>query len=336
MTLTSPRPVTAPEPDATAPKPALQEEASPLGIRAPRERRAAKQHSRGVAIALYILLGFVFAVFAVPIYWLFSSSLKPESEIYTFPLTWIPSSLEWGNFADAWTSAPFGAFMRNSIITTVVGTALEIGVALLSACAFSFVRFRGKMVIFAVMVGSLMLPGHITLLVNYITVAQLGWLNTYQGLILPGIGSAFAMFLIYQQMRQVPGELVDAAKIDGAGHARRMWNVVAPAGCGRGARLAPDQHPSQACRWPRLRWGGGVGCWRGCAGMTRRSRRLGSARLSVCARLRGVVQKGGGPSWSLLRRVGSGGGPPGGRAGGWSRGRARPVGLSREWRCFVR
>lgn len=227
MTLTSPRPVTAdiPAADDSISTEAPQES---LGLRPARDRRPAARRSRPVTIALYILMGFVFAVFAIPIYWLFSSSLKPEGEIYTFPLTWIPSSLEWSNFADAWTSAPFGAFLRNSVITTVVGTALEIGVALLSAYAFAFVRFRGKMVIFAIMVGSLMLPGHITLLVNYITVAGLGWLNTYQGLILPGIGSAFAMFLLFQQMRQVPGELVDAAKIDGAGHIRRMWNVVAP------------------------------------------------------------------------------------------------------------
>ncbi len=175
-----------------------------------------------------MLVVFTFAVFAVPVYWLFSSALKPEHEIYTYPLTWLPSELAWSNFADAWTSAPFGAFLKNSIITTAAGTALEIGVAILSAYAFAHVRFRGKMLVFAVMVGSLMLPGHITLLVNYITVSNLGWLNTYQGLILPGIGSAFAMFLLYQQMRQVPAELVDAAMVDGAGHLRRLVTVVIP------------------------------------------------------------------------------------------------------------
>ncbi|MFD1718865.1 carbohydrate ABC transporter permease [Georgenia deserti] len=196
--------------------------------RAWRRRAGGPRRPVPVTVALYLLVAVIFAVFAVPLYWLFSSALKPEQEIYTYPLTWLPSSLEWGNFSQAWTSAPFGAFLRNSIITTVVGTALEIGVAILSAYAFAFVRFRGKMIIFAVMVGSLMLPGHITLLVNYITVSNLGWLNTYQGLILPGIASAFAMFLIYQQMRQVPLELIDAAMMDGAGHLRRMRNVVVP------------------------------------------------------------------------------------------------------------
>lgn len=227
MTLTAPKPSTSADADrspATEPGP---------GARPPRGNRTRRNHGGPrrplpTTIALYVLVAFTFAVFAVPVYWLFSSALKPENEIYTFPLTWLPSELAWQNFADAWTSAPFGAFLKNSIITTSVGTALEIGVALLSAYAFAFVYFRGKMLVFALMVGSLMLPGHITLLVNYITVSNLGWLNTYQGLILPGIGSAFAMFLIYQQMRQVAPELTDAAMVDGAGHFRRMVTVVIP------------------------------------------------------------------------------------------------------------
>ncbi|GAA4427202.1 carbohydrate ABC transporter permease [Georgenia halophila] len=193
-----------------------------------RRRRTGPRRSLAATVALYALVAFTFLVFAVPLYWLFSSAVKPENQIYQFPPVLLPDSLEPGNFAQAWSSAPFGAFLRNSILTTVVGTALEIGVAILSAYAFAFVRFRGKMIVFGIMVGSLMLPGHITLLVNYITVSNLGWLNTYQGLILPGIGSAFAMFLIYQQMRQVPAELVDAAMMDGAGHLRRMRTIVIP------------------------------------------------------------------------------------------------------------
>ncbi|WP_022918873.1 carbohydrate ABC transporter permease [Ruania albidiflava] len=229
MTLTTPRPATPAAPRADRPAPTSPGTGAPRS-RSGRSRRRSTGPRRPLpaTIALYVLVAFTFAVFAVPVYWLFSSAVKPEQEIYTFPLTWVPSELAWSNFTDAWTSAPFGAFLKNSVITTAVGTALEIGVAILSAYAFAFVKFRGKMLVFAVMVGSLMLPGHITLLVNYITVSNLGWLNTYQGLILPGIGSAFAMFLLYQQMRQVPTELVDAAMVDGAGHLRRMVTVVLP------------------------------------------------------------------------------------------------------------
>src|SRR5690625_2254527 len=224
--------LTAAKPAPAAPANPAEDAATGSGPHPPRHRpgrsrrrNAGPRRPLPARIALQVLVVFTFAVFAVPVYWLFSSALKPEQEIYTFPLTWVPSELAWSNFADAWTSAPFGAFLKNSIITTVAGTTLEIGVAILSAYAFAHLRFRGKMLVFAVMVGSLMLPGHITLLVNYITVSNLGWLNTYQGLILPGIGSAFAMFLLYQQMRQVPSELIDAAMVDGAGHLRRMVTV---------------------------------------------------------------------------------------------------------------
>ena len=191
-------------------------------------RRVKVSRNPLVRLLQYALLALTLAVFVVPLYWLFSSAVKSEQDIYAYPLRWIPSALELSNFADAWTSAPFDRFFLNSIITTAIGTALEMGCAILSAYAFAFVRFRWKTPLFLLLLGSLMLPGHVTLLVNYITMGNLGWLNTYQGLILPGIGSAFAMFLVYQQMRMVPAEVIDAAKLDGAGHLRRLWSIAIP------------------------------------------------------------------------------------------------------------
>ncbi|WP_299302243.1 carbohydrate ABC transporter permease [uncultured Brachybacterium sp.] len=168
------------------------------------------------------------AVFFVPLYWLFSSALKPHQDIYTWPLTWIPRELTFSNFAEAWNSAPFDRFFLNSIITTGVGTFLEITLAILCAYAFVFVDFKFKKIAFVLIIGSLMLPGHVTLIVNYITVANLGWLNTYAGLILPGIASAFAMFLLFQYMRTIDKDILQAAEIDGAGHLRRMLTIVTP------------------------------------------------------------------------------------------------------------
>lgn len=193
-----------------------------------------KRHKRpkprrlAVRILLYLLQAATIAVFVIPIYWLFSSAVKPSSDIYTYPLQWIPNALHLENFLEAWRVAPFDRFFLNSLITTGVGTALEILLALLSAYAFAMVRFRWKTPVLLLIIGSMMLPGHVTLLVNYITIGNLGWLNTYQGLILPSIGSAFAMFLIYQQMRMLPRDVIDAARIDGAGHARRLFSVVIP------------------------------------------------------------------------------------------------------------
>ena len=168
------------------------------------------------------------AVFLVPIYWLFSSSIKQHSDIYSWPLQWIPLDVTFGNFVEAWNSAPFDRFFLNSIVTTGVGTLLEISLAILCAYAFVFVDFRFKKYAFVLIIASLMLPGHVTLIVNYITVANLGWLNSYAGLILPGIASAFAMFLLYQYMRTIDKDILQAAEIDGAGHIRRMLTIVVP------------------------------------------------------------------------------------------------------------
>jgi ABC-type Fe3+ transport system permease subunit len=183
-------------------------------------RRAPRRVRRAPALraAQYLLLAGALLLFAVPLLWLFSSSVKPESDIYAYPLRWIPSWIELSNFADAWTAAPFDRFFMNSIITTVVGTALEIGCAILSAYAFAFVQFRWKAPLFLLMLGSMMLPGHVTLLVNYITVGNLGWLNTYQGIILPGIGSAFAMFLIDRSDAPPQSGRHDQLGFDHGGH----------------------------------------------------------------------------------------------------------------------
>jgi ABC-type glycerol-3-phosphate transport system permease component len=179
-------------------------------------------------IVLTLLVVLALLVFLIPVYWLFSGAVKSNADIYSWPLTWIPTELHLDNFRAAWEAAPFDRFLVNSLITTCVGTALEMVNAILCAYAFAFVHFRIKRLLFLFLIGSMMLPGHVTLIVNYITVGNLGWLNTYQGLILPGIGSAFAMFLLYQQMRTIDPEILQAAEVDGAGHLRRMVLIVVP------------------------------------------------------------------------------------------------------------
>ncbi|PWH07127.1 glycerol-3-phosphate ABC transporter permease [Brachybacterium endophyticum] len=193
------------------------------------QRRSADLHRPlWQTIVLTALVIASLLVFLVPIYWLFSGAVKSNADIYSWPLKWVPTSLHLDNFRSAWEAAPFDRFLINSLITTSVGTALEMVNAILCAYAFAFVHVRIKRVLFLFLIGSMMLPGHVTLIVNYITVGNLGWLNTYQGMILPGIGSAFAMFLLYQQMRTIDPEILQAAEVDGAGHLRRMVLIVVP------------------------------------------------------------------------------------------------------------
>lgn len=179
-------------------------------------------------IGLYVVLVVVGVIMVGPLYWLFTSALKSNGDIYTFPPTWIPTSFQWSNFTDAWTSAPFGNFYVNSIIVTVCGTSLKVVNAVLTAYAFVFLRFPFKRVLFLFVLGALMVPGHVTLLPNYLTVSDLGWINTYQGIIIPGAGSAFGAFLLRQHMLTLPDEIIDAAKIDGANHLRILLQVVLP------------------------------------------------------------------------------------------------------------
>jgi multiple sugar transport system permease protein/sn-glycerol 3-phosphate transport system permease protein len=176
----------------------------------------------------YVLLLAVAAVFLGPLSWLVTTSVKAPDEIYQAPPEWWPSALTWENFGLAWDAAPFDMFFLNSTVATVAGTALKVANAVLTAYAFVHLRFPFKNVLFLGVLGAMMVPGHVTLLPNYLTVASLGWINTYAGLIIPGIGSAFATFLMRQHFLALPREVTDAASVDGAGHLRTLWRVVLP------------------------------------------------------------------------------------------------------------
>jgi sn-glycerol 3-phosphate transport system permease protein len=181
-------------------------------------------------ITLYLLMALVALAAIVPVYWLIISSLKPSAEVHQFPPEWFPMPWTWElrNYVDAWQAAPFGRLYVNSIVFAVVGSALEICVAVLSAYAFAFLRFPAKNIVFMVFLGAMMVPGTVVLLPNYLTVANLGWVNSYAGLIVPGLGSVFAMFLLRQHMRTLPVEVTEAAKVDGASHLRILWSIIVP------------------------------------------------------------------------------------------------------------
>jgi sn-glycerol 3-phosphate transport system permease protein len=193
--------------------------------------------SRGTKPALpmlifsYALMIVVVIVVGLPLLWMALGSLKTNQEIYSMPVQWLPAAPRWENFSDAWNAAPFGRFYLNSIIITVLGAGLKLINATMTAYAFAFLRFPGKNWLFLLMLAALMIPEQVAILPNYLTLSNvfgMSWINTYQGIILPGAATAFGTFLLRQSFLSLPREVLDAAKVDGCGHLRLLWDVVLP------------------------------------------------------------------------------------------------------------
>jgi sn-glycerol 3-phosphate transport system permease protein len=175
-------------------------------------------------------LGLALGVFLIglPMYWMLLAAFKTDKEIFTMPPTWIPLAPTLANFPAAWNLAPFGRFYVNSIIYTLIGGSVKLLQALFTAYGFAYLRFPRKNVIFLLLLVALMIPEEFTVLPNFLTLANLGWVNTYQGLLVPGFVSAFGAFLLRQHFLGLPREVLDAARVDGAGHWRTLWGVVVP------------------------------------------------------------------------------------------------------------
>jgi sn-glycerol 3-phosphate transport system permease protein len=176
----------------------------------------------------YAAMIVVVALVGLPMYWTISASFKTTQEIYQSPPTWLPANPTLENYPAAWNAAPFGTYYLNSIITTLIGSGFEIFFAVTSAYALAFLRFPRKEWVFLLLLAALMVPDEITMIPNYLMIARLGWVNTYAGIIIPGASIAFGTFLLRQAFLALPHEVLEAARVDGAGHIRVMTSIVAP------------------------------------------------------------------------------------------------------------
>ncbi|WP_328814517.1 carbohydrate ABC transporter permease [Nonomuraea cypriaca] len=185
----------------------------------------------GVKVSLYVVLTATAIVALYPLVWMVSASLRPESEIFADPGL-VPGKLTLDNYVRGWTGTEisFGTYLLNSIVVSVlvvIGNTLSCSLA---AYAFARLRFRFRGVAFAMMLATLMLPPHVTLIPQYIVFNRLGWVNTFLPVAAPHFFavSAFFVFLMVQFIRGIPAELDEAARIDGANHLRLFWSVIFP------------------------------------------------------------------------------------------------------------
>ncbi len=175
-------------------------------------------------IVLAASLAFVF-----PLFWMISTSLKLESQVFLVPPMWWPDVIQWNNYPDSFQYFPFGPYLLNTMTITVpsvVGTLLS---SVLVAYGFARVRWPGRDAIFVLVLATLMIPNYVTLIPLYILFAHMGWVGTYLPLIVPNFfGQAFFIFLLRQFFLQQPQDLVDAAVMDGATHMGVLWRVILP------------------------------------------------------------------------------------------------------------
>ncbi|NLF76435.1 MAG: carbohydrate ABC transporter permease, partial [Chloroflexi bacterium] len=169
-------------------------------------------------------------VMIMPFVWMTSTACKPDVELNKLPVRWVPDNPVCGTNLDKLyaTSPNFNRFMLNSAIVTLGRTLGQLVTCSLAAYGFARFQFPGRNVIFALCLGLLMVPFQAILIPEYILIRELGWLDTFRALIIPGSFSAFALFLLRQAFLQIPLEIEEAATIDGANPLRVLWHVTLP------------------------------------------------------------------------------------------------------------
>jgi multiple sugar transport system permease protein len=155
--------------------------------------------------------------FVLPLYWTLLTALKTKAELYAWPPVWWPAEPRWENFAEAWRAQPFGTFLWNSVLVSVLSTAGQLLSSSLVAYGFARFEFPGRRWLFMVMLGSMMIPWDVTMIPQYMEFNRLGWINTLKPLIVPAFfGAPFFIFLLRQFIMSIPRELDEAARMDGA------------------------------------------------------------------------------------------------------------------------
>lgn len=201
---------------------AVEQKAIVIPRRESRMRTKSARELIGKIIA-YTLLTLGSILIMIPVFWMVSSALKPNSQIFLFPPQWIPNPIQWENFVTAMTSLPFGTYFQNTMIIevgSIIGTVLSCSVV-----AYGFARLSapGRNFWFVVLLSTMMLPGVVTMIPVYLIFRQLGWVNTFLPLIVPNFfGSAFFIFLLRQFFMTIPRDFEEAARIDGA----NTWQVL--------------------------------------------------------------------------------------------------------------
>jgi len=186
------------------------------------------QRQRFARILLYslLILGAVMAL--LPMVWMVSASLMPSGEASTYPPRFFPTRVTFDHYADLFTRLNLGRYLLNSAFVAFVVTISSLVINAMAGYAFAKLRFRGRDRLFRTLSTGLVLPVQVAMLPLFLLLKNLGMINTYWGVIIPGLASIFGIFLVRQYALAIPDEMLDAARVDGASEFRIFWSIVVP------------------------------------------------------------------------------------------------------------
>lgn len=201
--------------------------------RAPRRTVESLEWRRSRRIKLddvlaYLFLGVLATFFLGPLLWMVLSSFKTGPDIATDPLGFNPEALTLGSYIEMLKNVPLSVGFKNTMIVILFKGGLNLFFCPLAGYAFAKLHFRGREVLFTVLLATMMLPAIVMMIPLLLMMGNLGWVDTYQALIFPGAVAAFYIFFMRQQMADVPSELIDSGRVDGAGHFRIYWEIILP------------------------------------------------------------------------------------------------------------
>jgi ABC-type glycerol-3-phosphate transport system permease component len=179
-------------------------------------------------LLIYAVLVLAGVVFLLPFYWMIVSSFRPTAQFYQLPIPLIPNPPSLENFETLFARSDFVRGLLNSAFLAVVAVILQVWFCALAGYTFAKLRFRGREPLFVGILTTMMIPLGVGLIPNFIIMARIGWVDTYQALIVPGIANAFGIFWMRQYCLSVPDELLDAARVDGAGEFGIFTRIVLP------------------------------------------------------------------------------------------------------------
>lgn len=199
------------------------------GLPATRHRRGLpwKEAARRAALLLVAATGCI--IFVIPFAWMVSTAGKEGSLVWKVPPVWIPPRYEWDNYVEGWRMLPFAVFYRNTLVITFLNVAGVLVSSSLAAFAFSRLRFPGRGILFVLVLSTLMIPWHVTIIPQYMLFTRLHWVNTLYPLwVRAWLGDAFSIFLLRQYFMTISHEMDDAARMDGCSSFEVFWRILVP------------------------------------------------------------------------------------------------------------